>query len=133
METSCGFVLVNHDCVLLLQYPQGHWGLVKGHHEEGDESYQATARRELREETGIDDARLLAGFEMRTEYSFMRKGREVHKQVFWFAAETDTVAVQLSHEHTGHLWLAWDEAAEQLTFDNARNVLAAARAAFEES
>ena len=89
METSCGFVLVNHDCVLLLQYPQGHWGFVKGHYEEADGSYQQTALRELREETGIEDVRMVPDFEMRTEYVFTRKGREVRKQVFWFAAETD--------------------------------------------
>ena len=131
METSCGFVLVNHDCVLLLQYPQGHWGFVKGHYEEADGSYQQTALRELREETGIEDVRMVPDFEMRTEYVFTRKGREVRKQVFWYAAETDVVVVTLSHEHTGHLWLSWDEAAEQLTFDNSRNVLAAARAVLE--
>ena len=36
METSCGFVLVNYDSVLLLQYPQGHWSFPKGHVEEGE-------------------------------------------------------------------------------------------------
>ena len=25
VETSCGFVLLNHSSILLLQYPQGHW------------------------------------------------------------------------------------------------------------
>jgi 8-oxo-dGTP pyrophosphatase MutT (NUDIX family) len=53
METSCGVVLVNFDSVLLLQYPQGHWDLPKGHVESSDSDKQATARRELKEETGI--------------------------------------------------------------------------------
>ena len=131
METSCGFVLVSHDCVLLLQYPQGHSDFVKGHYEDADGSYQQTALRELREETGIEDARIIPGFEMRTEYVYTRKGSEARKQVYWFIAETDVISVTLSHEHTGHLWLSWDEADEQLTFDNSRNVLAAARAVLE--
>ena len=53
METSCGFVLVNYDSVLLLQYPQGHWSFPKGHVEEGDANHHITASRELSEETGI--------------------------------------------------------------------------------
>ena len=40
METSCGVVLVNYGTVLLLQYPQGHWDLPKGHVEEDDGNYQ---------------------------------------------------------------------------------------------
>jgi hypothetical protein len=35
--------------------------------------------------------------------------------------------INLSHEHVGFLWLSWDDAAEQLTFENSRAVLAAAR------
>ena len=54
METSCGVVLINLGSILLLEYPQGHWDFPKGHLEEGDESRQAAARRELEEETGID-------------------------------------------------------------------------------
>ena len=55
METSCGVVLVNYGTVLLLQYPQGHWDLPKGHVEEADGNYQITAERELGEETGITE------------------------------------------------------------------------------
>ena len=47
METSCGVVLVNLDSILLLQYPQGHWDLPKGHVEDTDVDHIATVRREL--------------------------------------------------------------------------------------
>ena len=59
METSCGVVLVNFGSVLLLQYPQGHWGFPKGHYEPEDGVYQQTALRELEEETGISEVRML--------------------------------------------------------------------------
>ena len=36
METSCGVILVNLGSILLLQYPQGHWDLPKGHVEQDD-------------------------------------------------------------------------------------------------
>ena len=54
METSCGFILINYDSVLLLQYPQGHWSFPKGHIEELDSDHFSTAQRELLEETGIE-------------------------------------------------------------------------------
>ena len=59
LETSCGFILVNFDSVLLLQYPQGHWSFPKGHVEEGDSNHHSTAQRELEEETGITKTKLI--------------------------------------------------------------------------
>ncbi|MGY8735760.1 MAG: NUDIX domain-containing protein, partial [Candidatus Poseidoniales archaeon] len=55
METSCGVVLVNLGTVLLLQYPQGHWDFPKGHVEDSDADHFETTRRELLEETGIEE------------------------------------------------------------------------------
>ena len=74
METSCGVVLVNFGAILLLQYPQGHWDLPKGHVEADDDNRQATMLRELAEETGITDVTVLEGFVERSEYSFRHKG-----------------------------------------------------------
>ena len=70
METSCGFILINYDSILLLQYPQGHWSFPKGHIEEGDSDHFATARRELLEETGISEVSIIEGWMSKTEYSF---------------------------------------------------------------
>ena len=126
METSCGFVLVNYDSVLLLQYPQGHWSYPKGH-VEGDEDHYQTAIRELNEETGISDIEIDSGWSYRTEYTFQSKGRTIDKQVYWYIASTDQLEVKLSHEHTNYLWLSLDEAEEQLTFDQEKEVLLSAR------
>ena len=73
METSCGFVLMNHDSVLLLQYPQGHWSFPKGHVEDG-EDHHTTARRELKEETGISKVMIISGWQRRSEYTYSRRG-----------------------------------------------------------
>tara|TARA_B100001750_G_scaffold139176_1_gene110874 strand:+ start:590 stop:991 length:402 start_codon:yes stop_codon:yes gene_type:complete len=127
METSCGLVLLNYDSILVLQYPQGHWDFVKGHVEDRDSSLQETALRELSEETGIEYATIMPGFQSRTQYQFSRKGIEISKQVHWFLAETEEIIVKLSNEHIGFLWLSWDEALEQLTFDNSKKVLRAAK------
>lgn len=123
METSCGVVLVNYGAVLLLQYPQGHWDLPKGHVEENDTTRTATMLRELAEETGIADVTVLSGFEERTEYTFRHKGKRKSKEVYWYVAETETMEVELSHEHRGYLWLDWDQALETITHDETRSVV----------
>lgn len=127
METSCGFVLVNYDSVLLLQYPQGHWSFPKGHIEDGDGDHHITASRELAEETGIDDVIIDDGWNSRTQYTFMRRGRSTPKQVYWYIAETSELDVTLSHEHTNYMWLDFDEAEAQLTFDQEKELLRSAR------
>ena len=128
METSCGVVLVNFGSVLLLQYPQGHWGFPKGHYESEDGVYQQTALRELEEETGISEVRMLDDWRMRTFYTFTRKGRKVEKEVFWFIGETDEYDITLSHEHRNFMWLEWDDAENQLNFEQSKEVLRGARA-----
>ena len=128
METSCGVVLVNYGAILLLQYPQGHWDLPKGHVEESDDNRLSTAARELKEETGITDGQFIEDFEYRTSYNFRHKGKRIDKQVFWYIAETETMAVKISHEHQEHLWLDWEGAMRQLTHEESKGVLAAAHA-----
>ena len=127
METSCGFVLVNYDSVLLLQYPQGHWSFPKGHVEPDETDHHITATRELSEETGIVDINIDDNWATRTQYTFRRRGRMVPKQVYWYIAETNELDVTLSHEHTNYLWLDFDEAETQLTFEQEKDILRSAR------
>ena len=118
---------MNYDSILLLQYPQGHWSFPKGHIEEGDSVHFATAKRELLEETGISEVSIIDGWMSKTEYSFFSKGTPVTKQVFWYLANTDELNVKLSHEHTNYMWVNFDEASEQLTFDQEINLLGSAK------
>lgn len=126
METSCGVVLVNFGTVLLLQYPQGHWDFPKGHVEPSDEGNHQTARRELKEETGIDEIEFVDHFEHRSEYKYRRKGKKMTKQVFWYLAETERMTVNLSHEHRGYMWLDWEQAKEQVTHQETKSILESA-------
>ena len=115
METSCGVILVNLGSILLLQYPQGHWDLPKGHVEQDDVDNFETSRRELKEETGISELSFLENFEYRTEYQFKHKGKRRVKQVFWYIATTEEISVSLSKEHRNYMWLDWEQAMEQVT------------------
>lgn len=57
MPTSCGTLILNHRGQLLVCHVTGtrHWDIPKGMRESG-ESTLAAAKRELREETGLDFA-----------------------------------------------------------------------------
>jgi 8-oxo-dGTP pyrophosphatase MutT (NUDIX family) len=107
---------------LLLHYESGHWDFPKGHIETGEEA-QATARRELKEETGISEVRFSDGYKETLRYFFRQKGIGIFKIVIYFLAETDQSDVTLSSEHIGFEWLPYDAALARLTFKNSRDLL----------
>jgi bis(5'-nucleosidyl)-tetraphosphatase len=124
-EKSCGAVVflknaeVNY---LMLHYEAGHWDFVKGN-VEPNESEKDTVTRELREETGIVDAKFVEGFREKIDYFYRRQGTTIHKEVIFFLMETHTETVKISYEHVGYTWLNYQHAMEKLTFKNARDVL----------
>jgi bis(5'-nucleosidyl)-tetraphosphatase len=124
-EKSCGAVvfLKNSEVkYLLLHYEAGHWDFVKGN-VEPNESEQETVIRELREETGITDAKFIENFKEKIDYFYRRQGTTIHKEVIFFLMETHTETVRISYEHVGYIWLNYQQAMEKLTFKNARDVL----------
>lgn len=124
-EKSCGAVVYSKNSeinFLLLRYEAGHWDFVKGNVEKG-ETEQQTAVRELREETGISDARFVDGFKERISYYYKRKGATVYKEVVFFLMEAAGRDVKLSFEHIDYAWVTYDGAMEKLTFKNAKDVL----------
>ena len=133
METSCGVVLVNLGTVLLLQYPQGHWDLPKGHVEKTDSDNFETARRELEEETGISEFEFIDGFEYRTEYDFTHKGKVRNKQVFWYLATTEKMSISLSKEHRDYMWLDWVQAIELVTHEKTKGIITSAQTFMEDA
>lgn len=130
-EESGGVIVEYHDKYLVLEYGAGHWDFAKGHLEEGETAQQA-AIRETKEETGLE-VELEQGFEAEIEYFFKRDRETVHKSVKFFAAHAKTNQIVLSHEHSGHLWLEYEDALKQLTFENARDVLRKAHNYFKDN
>ena len=120
---------------LLLHYGTGHWEFTKGHIE-GEESEEETTRREVAEETGIKDLKILPGFKKYIKYFFKQyvknvseKDRKagktpwVFKLVTFFIAETKTKEIKISSEHKGFLWLPIEEAIKKTTFKNSKKLL----------
>jgi len=74
-EKSAGAIIFrkenNKNYFLLLHYPSGHWEFPKGH-VEGNETEEETVKREIKEETGLDNIVLLAGFKKYIKYFFRK-------------------------------------------------------------
>lgn len=135
-EISAGAVIFrkedNQIYYLLLHYESGHWDFPKGHIEEGEKEDE-TVKREIKEETGIRDIKIIKGFKEWIKYAFrqtygLEKDKEkkapwVFKIVTFYLAETKTKEVKISFEHTEYRWLPYEQAFEQLTFKKAKEIL----------
>jgi bis(5'-nucleosidyl)-tetraphosphatase len=125
-ERSAGAILYRESPLgklyLLLNYPSGHWDFVKGNIEKG-ETFKQTTLREIKEETGITDVSFVEGFENKVEYHYQRDGELVHKEVVFFLAKTATEHVEISFEHSGFIWLKYNDALKKLTYKTAQGML----------
>lgn len=123
---SCGGVVIFRGKVLLLyknflnRY-EG-WVLPKGTVEAG-ETYQETALREVKEETGVN-ARIHE-YVGKSEYSFNIPGDVVEKEVHWFLMSSDSYYSKPQKEeyfyHSGYY--KYIEAYHLLKFPNERMIL----------
>jgi len=117
---------------LLLRYHSGHWEFAKGHIEKG-ESNEETVKREVKEETGIQEIKILPEFKEYIKYFFRAsyglKGEEkkkapwIFKLVVFYLAQTKEKDVKISKEHKDFIWLPFQEAQKKLTYKNAKNIL----------
>lgn len=137
-EISAGVIVYRRDAAtheplfLVMHYISGHWDFAKGKLE-GQETKLEAAIRELQEETGIADVQLRNGFEQSLTYIFRdRKGEMIEKEVTFFLGETKTEQVVLSREHLYSKWLPYKDASKQLTYGNARQILAQANRVLED-
>jgi 8-oxo-dGTP diphosphatase len=109
--------------VLLIRDSYGNWGLPKGHLERGERAASA-AEREVREETGLTDVRVLSSIDT-IQWRFRFRGTLVHKRCEFFLMESAAAATrpQRAEGITACRWTPMAEALEIIGYDNARDVL----------
>lgn len=134
---------------LLLDYGKmkngnDYWGFVKGHTEKG-ETDEETMRREVLEETGISELKIISGFSKNDRYFYRAFGEEkekrkksgrktlIAKKAVYLLSETKSENVKLSHEHIDFAWLPFKEAMERLTYKSAQKTLEKAKTFLEKS
>lgn len=124
--TSAGAILFRNSReereYLLMKSRPGDWEFPKGG-VEGREELQQTAIREVKEEAGIEDFRLVDGFRQDYDYIFQANGDTIHKTVHLFIAESRETSADLSNEHTDHQWRDYTQAINTITQDGPRDVL----------
>jgi ADP-ribose pyrophosphatase YjhB (NUDIX family) len=131
IEKSAGGVVVRRlqgaPHVLVIRDPYQNWGLPKGHLEDGEGPGEA-ALREVSEETGLSD--LTLGDELATIDWYFRAGKKlVHKFCAFFIMTSDAgePVPEVAEGISECVWMTLDEAEGRITYDNAREVVRAAR------
>ena len=117
----------------VLIYRRGKWDIPKGKRDKG-ESKKACAVREVNEELGIDDARILwkAG---RTTHGYKsRKRRFAVKITHWYVMETSakTFVPQADEQITDAQWVPLKEAKKKVDYKILRRLLKDVEAQVEE-
>lgn len=130
LETSSGGVVYRmHDDgphFLLIRDPYENWGLPKGHLEGGETPLEA-AVREVMEETGLNELRVIGQLPT-IDWYFRDHGKLVHKFCHFFLIEccTGEPTPQLDEGISECVWRALQDALTTVTYANAREVLRAA-------
>jgi 8-oxo-dGTP pyrophosphatase MutT (NUDIX family) len=131
LETSAGGVVVRmmksggpaRPLFLIIRDSYDNWGFPKGHVEHG-ERIEAAALREVTEETGLGD--LTVGSSIETiDWYFRFRGRLIHKVCHFYLMYTELAdtSPQRSEGITACRWEAYEDAAQLVSYANARDVL----------
>jgi 8-oxo-dGTP pyrophosphatase MutT (NUDIX family) len=112
---------------LLIRDSYGNWGFPKGHVERGERPEDA-ALREVHEETGLADLRLLGAVHT-IDWYFRFRGRLIHKVCHFFLMESPGAETSPQEEEgiTACRWEPFDDAVALVSYENARDVLRRAR------
>ena len=123
-ERSCGAVVFSRApeglrFLLIKNRRSANWGFPKGH-VENYETAEQTARREVREETGLR-IRLLPGFSCQSEYVI---SGVIEKSVTIFLAEARERRITVQEaEIEDYVWVDYQKAMQMLKFENDKNTM----------
>ena len=133
-EKSCGAIVYrrfhgNIEILLIKHINSGHWSFPKGH-VEGDETELETARREIKEETGLD---VILDQTFRETVSYSPK-RDTQKIVVYFLALARNYDFVPQEEEIAEIrWVDIIRATHMLTSENDKTIVNKARAAIKQN
>lgn len=109
------------------------WGFPKGHIEPGEKELE-TALREIREEAGLRDLKVIEGFREEDIYEAVSnrgesKGKLIEKHSLYFLCKAKQNDVKVDGtEVTDYCWLNLEEAMKLLSFESQKKILKKAEA-----
>ena len=127
-EKSCGAIVYrkfhgNTEILLIKHVNSGHWSFPKGHVEEG-ETEEETARREVKEETGID---ILVDTSFRETVQYYPR-KDTQKIVVYFLGKARNYDFVPQEEEIAAIkWVEIGNAAAMLTYENDKTIVAKAK------
>ncbi len=132
-EKSCGAIVYrrfhgNIEILLIKHVNSGHWSFPKGH-VEGDETELETAKREIKEETGLD---VIIDQTFRETVSYSPR-RDTQKIVVYFLALARNYDFVPQEEEIAEIrWVDIVRAARMLPYENDKSIVNKARAAIKQ-
>jgi 8-oxo-dGTP pyrophosphatase MutT (NUDIX family) len=108
---------------LIIRDSYDNWGFPKGHVEDGERP-EAAALREVTEETGLGDLSVRSSIDT-IDWYFRFRGRLIHKICHFYLMFTDLAdtSPQRSEGITACRWEPYEDAAQLVSYANARDVL----------
>ena len=119
--------------VLLIRDPYGNWTWPKGKID-GKETPLEAAKREIKEETGLGNIRMISEIG-RTNYYYRRSKRLIYKTVYFYLFESvgdEPLAIQKSEIADG-AWFAERNALLKVGYKGARELLKKALTLYKET
>lgn len=136
IETSAGGVVVrctgDGPSFLVILDSYKNWGFPKGHIDH-DETPEQAARREVAEESGLNE--LVTHEELTViDWFFRFRGKLIHKycHFFLFESKEGDPVPQYEEGITDCKWLSYDDAMKAIRYENAKSVLREAQRAAHE-
>ncbi len=115
---SAGGVVIMGNLVLVVSQHGTSWSLPKGHIEQGEDKITA-AKREIYEESGITELKLIKEIGTYQRYKmdkYCKEDKNEFKTIFMFLFTTDQEAIKpVDHENPEAKWIPKDKVAELLT------------------
>lgn len=123
-EKSCGVIIFRKgkdkiEYLIIRQKNDSHWGFPKGHMEDR-ETENETAKREVKEETGLT-INILDNFRVTDKYFV--KGNIMKEVVFFLGKAEDPKVTIQPEEISDYKWLDEVSAKELLTYESSKKIM----------
>lgn len=123
-EKSCGVIIyrdrLDTQYLVVKSKANGHWGFPKGHIEETETEIDA-ARREVKEETGLD-VLIHEGFKTIMEYTISETNNRKQVILFLGTPTSNSVTIQTSEIAT-YKWATFTDAFNLFEYEDHKKVL----------